>query len=88
LTIGAVLVIITILKFVVMALAAEAEIGAIFLNAKDGAVLRTTSAELGHPRPTTPLQTKNTTVTCYSNYTIKQKRLRAMNMQFYWIIKF
>jgi hypothetical protein len=34
-----------------MSSAAEAEIGAVFLNAKEGAVLRTTLEELGNPQP-------------------------------------
>jgi hypothetical protein len=34
-----------------MSSAAEAEIGAVFINVKEGAVLRTTLEELGHPQP-------------------------------------
>jgi hypothetical protein len=48
LTNGAILIISKVLKHV-MYLAAEAEIGAVFINAKEGAVLRTTLEELGHP---------------------------------------
>jgi hypothetical protein len=44
----------TVLKHV-MSSAAEAEIRAVFINAKEGAVLRTTLESLGHPRPPTPL---------------------------------
>jgi hypothetical protein len=68
-----------------MSSAAEAEIGAVFINAKEGAVLRTTLEELGHPQPPTPMETDNTTVTGYSNGTIKQKRTKAMDMHVYWI---
>jgi hypothetical protein len=46
-----------------MSSAAEAEIGAVFINAKEGAVLRTTLEELGHPPPPTPMETDNTTAT-------------------------
>jgi hypothetical protein len=63
----------------------EAEIGAVFINAKEGAVLRTTLEELGHPQPPTPMETDNTTATGYSNGTIKQKHTKAMDMHFYWI---
>jgi hypothetical protein len=70
---GAILIISTVLKHV-MSSAAEAEIGAVFLNSKEGTVLLTTLEELGHPRPPTPLQTDNTTATGYINGTIKQKR--------------
>jgi hypothetical protein len=50
LTNGAILIISKVLNHV-MSSAAEAEIGAVFINAKEGAVLRTTLEELGHPQP-------------------------------------
>jgi hypothetical protein len=50
LTNGAILIISTVLKHV-MSSAAEAEIRAFFINAKEGTVLRTTLEELGHPQP-------------------------------------
>jgi hypothetical protein len=84
LTNGAIFIISTVLKHI-MSSAAEAEIGAVFINAKEGAVLRTTLEELGHPQPPTPMDTYNTTTTGYSNGTIKQKRTKAMDMRFYWI---
>jgi hypothetical protein len=84
LTNGAILIISTVLKHV-MSSAAEAEIGAVFINAKEGTVLRTELKELGHPHPPIPLETDNTTATGYSNGTIKQKRTRAMDMRFYWV---
>jgi hypothetical protein len=84
LTNGAILIISRVLKHV-MSSAAEAEIGAVFINAKEGAVLRTTLEESGHKQPTTPMETDNTTATAYSNGKIKQKRTKAMDMHFYWI---
>jgi hypothetical protein len=59
---GEILIISTVLKHM-MSSAAEAEIGAVFINAKEGAVLRTTLEELDHPHPPTPLETDNTTAT-------------------------
>jgi hypothetical protein len=50
LTNGAILIISTVLKHV-MSSAAEAEIGEVFINAKEEAVLGTTLEELGHPQP-------------------------------------
>jgi hypothetical protein len=79
-----ILIIDKVLKHV-MSSAAEAEIGAIFINDKEGAVLRTPLEELGHPQPPTPMETDNTTTTGYSNGTKKQKRTKAMDMRFYWI---
>jgi hypothetical protein len=84
LTNGAILIISTVLKHI-MPSAAEAEIGAVFINSKEGTVLRTTLEEWGHPQPPTPLEKDNTTATGYSNGTIKQKRTRAMYMLFYWV---
>jgi hypothetical protein len=84
LTNGAILIVSKVLKHV-MSSAAEAEIGAVFINAKEGAVLRTTLEELGHKQPPTPMETYNTTATGYSNGTIKQKRIKDMDMRFYWI---
>jgi hypothetical protein len=84
LTNGAILIVSKVLKHV-MSSAAEAEIGAVFINAKEGAVLRTTLEELGHKQTPTPMETDNTTATGYSNGTIKQKLTKAMDMRFYWI---
>jgi hypothetical protein len=44
-----------------MSSAAEAEIGSVFLNAKEATLLRTTLEEMGHPQPPTPLQSDNNT---------------------------
>jgi hypothetical protein len=84
LTNGVILIIGKVLKHV-MSSAAEAEIGAVFINAKEGAVLRTTLEELGQKQPPTPMETDNTTATGYNNGTIKQKRTKAMDIRFYWI---
>jgi hypothetical protein len=62
LTNGAILIISKVLKHV-MSSAAEAEIGSVFINAKESAVLRTILEELGHPHPPTPMETDNTTAT-------------------------
>jgi hypothetical protein len=62
LTNGAILIISKVLKHV-MSSAAEAEIGAVFINAKEGPVLCTTLQELGHPQPPIPMETENTTAT-------------------------
>jgi hypothetical protein len=56
LTNGAILIVSKVLKHV-MSSAAEAEIGAVFINAKEGAVLRTTLEELGHKQPPTEMET-------------------------------
>jgi hypothetical protein len=47
---GAILIVSKVLKHV-MSSAVEVEIGAVFINAKEGAFLRTTLEELGHKLP-------------------------------------
>ncbi len=50
----------TIIKNV-MSSATEAEIGALYLNAREAVYLRQILVEMGHPQPPTPIQTDNTT---------------------------
>ena len=57
---GAIFVHSTILKFVA-ASAAEAKLGALFLNAKEGRIIQLTLQELGHPQPTSSIHCDNTT---------------------------
>ncbi len=75
----------TILKLVA-ALAAEAELGALFLNAQETKVMRLTLLELGHPQPTTPIHIGNTTTIGIINNTIKRQCSRAMEMQYFWLL--
>lgn len=69
----------------VMSSAAEAEIGALFLNTKEGTVIRQTLQEMGHPQPATPVETDNTTACGIMNRTVKQVRSKAIDMRFYWV---
>jgi hypothetical protein len=62
----------TILKLVT-ASAAEAELGALFLNAQEAKVIQYVLEELGHPQPPTPIQIDNTTTVGIVNNTIKQQ---------------
>ena len=68
-----------------MSSAAEAEIGAAFINAKAALPIRTTLEELGHPQPPTTMQVDNTTAGVFANITITQKRSKVIDMRFYWI---
>ena len=82
---GAVHVVASIIKHV-MASAAEAELGALFINAKEGTILRTTLTEMGHPQTEpTPIQTDNSTANKIANDACKQQRSKAMDMRFYWL---
>jgi len=69
----------------VVASAAEAELGALFLNAQAICPIRVALEELGHPQPPTPLQTDNNTASGIVNDTVKQRRSKAIDMRFYWI---
>jgi hypothetical protein len=69
----------------VLSSASEAELAALFYNGKEGAPLRITLEELGHPQPPTPMVTDNSTASGIANESVKQKRSKAMDMRFYWI---
>ena len=70
---GAIYSMCKILKFVA-ASAAEAELGALFLNAREAKIMRLILLELGHPQPPTPIHIDNTTVVGILNNTIKRQR--------------
>ena len=61
--------------------AAEAELGALFVNTKEAKILRLTLQELSHPQPQTRIHVDNTTVIGIVNNTIKRQRSRAMEMR-------
>ena len=81
--------------------AAEAECGALYMNAKEavpmritieelghpqpGTPMRTTLEELKHPQPPTPMRTDNSTADGIMNKTVKQKASKSMDMRFYWV---
>jgi hypothetical protein len=68
-----------------MSSAAEAELGAIFINAKEAVYLRQILTEMGHPQPRTPIQTDNLTAEGIINQKIQPKRTKAMDMRFHWL---
>lgn len=69
----------------VLASATEAEVGALFHNAQDAAMIRETLQFLGHTQPPTPIQTDNSCAEGIVNDTVKQKRSKAIDMRFYWV---
>ena len=68
-----------------MASAAEAEVGALYMNAQEAIAIRNCLIELGHPQPATPMKTDNSTAHGILTGTIKQKRSKAIDMRFYWL---
>ena len=81
---GAIFIMCGILKCVV-ASAAEAELAALFVNAKEGKIIRMTLEEMGHKQPPTPIHCDNVTATGIANDTVKKQRSRSMEMRFFWI---
>ena len=81
---GAILNIACLIK-AVMSSAAEAEIGALYINAREAIPARMTLEEMGHPQPKTPMQTDNTTALGVINSNLQPRRTKAMDMRFHWL---
>jgi len=81
---GAFFTLCTILRFIV-ALAAEAELGALFLNCKEGIIFRLTLEELGHPQPRTPVHSDNATSVGIANNTVKWQQSWSMEMRYFGV---
>jgi hypothetical protein len=69
----------------VMGSAAEAEVAALHMNAQEAIPIRHCLEELGHPQPPTRLRTDNSTAKGFINGTIKQKRSRTFDRQYWWL---
>ena len=81
---GAVLSIAQILKNV-MSSAADAEIGALFVNSRLEIPARTMLIEMGHPQPPTPMQTDNTTALGFVTKNLQPKQTKSTHMQHWWM---
>ena len=82
---GAILTIAQIIK-AVMASAAEAELGALFISAKEAVYIRKILEEMGHPQPPTPIQTDNSTAEGVLNNKVQPKRTKSMDMRLHWLL--
>jgi hypothetical protein len=69
----------------VMSSAAKAELGALYINAREAIPQQHTLKEMGHKQPPTPMQTKNTTAIGVVNSNIQPRRTKAMDMRFHWL---
>jgi hypothetical protein len=69
----------------VMSSAAEAELGALYINARKGVEIRNMLEEMDHPQPPTPVQTDNSTADGIINLRVMPKRTKAMDMRFHWL---
>ena len=81
---GAVLNILQIIQ-AVMSSVAEAELGALFINAKTAVSMQQMLIKLGHPQPRTPMQTDNATSHALLTNKILPKAHKAIDMRFYWL---
>ena len=76
---GAILTVSQIIK-AVMSSAAEAELGALFINCREAIPARHALKIMGHKQPPTPIQTNNTTALGVVNKNIARKQLKSMDM--------
>eukprot|EP00804_Cyclotella_cryptica_P028359 CCRYP_016427-RA/>CCRYP_016427-RA protein AED:0.05 eAED:0.03 QI:0/0/0/1/1/1/2/0/1237 len=81
---GAILTLAQIIKSV-MSSAAEAELGALYINAREAIPIQHLLTELGHTQPPTPIQIDNSTALGVVTNTIQSKRTKAMDMRFHWL---
>ena len=69
----------------VMSSAADAELGAIYINACEAVPIQNLLQEMGHKQPKTPMQTDNSTALGVVNSNIQPQRTKSMDMRFYWL---
>ena len=70
-----------------MSSAADAELGALFINAREAVHIRNILEEMGHPQPPdpTPIQTDNSTADGVVNNKVQPKRTKPTDMRFHWL---
>ncbi len=78
---GAILTITQIIK-AVMSSAAEAKVGALYINCREAIPACHTLKFMGHPQPLTPMQTDNITALGIVNNNVI-KKLKAMDMKYH-----
>ena len=81
---GAVMNVSKILQAVVSS-AAEAELGALFINCKLAVPAKKTLEELRHPQPKTPMQTDNSTENGLLNNKAVPKATKSIYMKLHWM---
>ena len=81
---GAILNIAKIIK-VVMSSMAEPKLNALYINACKAVKEHNILHEMGHPQPTTPMQTNNSMADAIINSRVQPKRTKAMDMRFHWL---
>ena len=81
---GAVLNVAQIIKNV-MSSAAEAVLGALFINSRQAIPARISLEELGHQQSPTPIQTDNTTALGFVSKKMQPKATKSVDMRYWWM---
>ena len=68
-----------------MSSAAEAELAALYMTAKEMVSLRQTLIAMGWPQPKSLIKVDNTTAVGVTNKTLVPKQTKSMDMGFYWL---
>jgi hypothetical protein len=80
---GAVITILQIIKAMMLS-AAEAKVGALFINCREAVPARHVLKFLGHPQPPTPMQTDNMTALGVMHQNV-MKKMKSMEMKYHWL---
>ncbi len=70
----------------VVSSSAEAELGALFINAREAVYLRHILVKMGHPQPKPPIQTDNSTAEGFINSKI-QPKTHQVNGHVIWVVE-
>ena len=81
---GAILTISQIIKFV-MSSAAETELGALYITAKEMVPIGQKLIKMVWKQPPSPIQTDNSTAAGFVNKTIILRKIKSMDLRFHWI---
>jgi hypothetical protein len=81
---GQILSISQIMKFV-MSSAAEAELGALYITAKEMVPLHQTLIKIGWLQPRTPIQMDNSTAVGVANLIIVLQKTKSMDLCLWWL---
>ena len=69
----------------VMVSAAEAELSALYITAKDMVPMWNTLVKMGWPQPKYFIQTDNSTDARFTNKTITNKAIKSVDLKLWWI---
>jgi hypothetical protein len=69
----------------VMSSAAEAKLGALYINACEAIPMQQVLKEMSHKQPPTPIQTDNSTALGVVTNNIQPRHTKAMGMRFHWL---